>query len=92
MDRYEKKPGSSVHKGLSEANTMLITDDVPDTINIPQEVAKQIGAPVGHTDCLGAVVARCKCGEAHDVVHYITKYVNVAECPYKGFLWYRKNA
>tara|TARA_B100000963_G_scaffold357847_1_gene381012 strand:- start:1247 stop:1516 length:270 start_codon:yes stop_codon:yes gene_type:complete len=87
MKNFIKKPGSPVHEG---EDCILVSNDVPDTIKIPQEVAKMIGAPVGHTPCTDAYVERCICGDAHDVVHYITKHVNVAECPYKGFLWYRK--
>ena len=87
MKKFIKKPGSPVHKG---DDCILVSDEAPDTIKIPEEVARMIGVPVGHTPCLDAYVARCICGETHDVVHYVTKYVSVAECPYKGFLWYRK--
>lgn len=87
MKKFIKKPGSPVHKG---EDGILVSGEAPDTIKIPEQVARVINVSVGHTPCLNAYVARCICGVAHDVVHYETQYVNVAECPYKGFLWYRK--
>ncbi len=86
---FNKTPGATVLPSTEDEAMFLITssnDLVPDTVRLPQ----QLGG--FHTRVVGSSKINCPCEGDHVVLDLELEEDNlhVAECPIRGFLWYRR--
>lgn len=85
---FTKTPGATVLPSTEDKTMFLVTNNdlVPDTVRLPQ----QLGG--FHTQVVGSSKINCPCEGDHIVLDLVLRHDNlhVAECPVRGFLWYRR--
>lgn len=82
-ERFTKTAGSNFMPSVDDPTMALIGDGPPDDVRLPPELG-------GHVENVqDAFVGPCACGGDHEVQHLVLVTVRVAECPARGFLWYR---
>jgi len=81
---FEREPGSPVAKGTTDPTTLLLSEDAPDWVGLPDELGG------GRVKVEKAVVGPCpSCKSKHAVRHLVLGApFGVAECGMAGFLWY----
>ena len=81
---FLREPGSSVAKSEDDPTALLIGGGKPDWVTLPPEVGG------GRVKVLEEASAACPKCRDHKVRHLILDCeVHVAECPLRGFLWYK---
>jgi hypothetical protein len=83
---FNKEPGQPpMAEELDGSVATLLGDDTPDWVRLPG----QLGG--FQTRVIAAGVGPCVCGQDHQVKHLGLEHddICVAECPTRGFLWYR---
>ena len=83
---FDRKPGSQVALGTTDPTTLLLSDDAPDWVRLPDELG---GGRAGVVD---RRIGHCpSCESKHGVRHLVLDVpFGVAECGVAGFLWYEK--
>ena len=83
---FDRKPGSRVAMGTTDPTTLLLSDDVPDWVRLPDELGG------GRARVEKAALGPCpSCKSKHVVRHLeLEASFGVAECGAAGFLWYER--
>ena len=84
---FNRKPGDFASESTDdELPAILVGDQTPDWVRMPPELGGQ------QVRVTGTRQDPCPC-QGHNVKHYdLMNGISVAECPMRGFLWYRKRA
>lgn len=84
--KFTKKAGERVSSSTEDPSMFLVGDTVPDWVELPAELGG------GRRDVLGSRQVRCPCGRGEHSVRELDlgEQLHVAECPVRGFLWYRR--
>jgi hypothetical protein len=78
-----KRPGEPLMEGEDGDSVYLVGDTTPDRVRVPAE----LGGAVEEVEA--AFYGPCPCGNHLKVRHLSLETLKVAECPERGFLWYR---
>lgn len=82
---FDRKPGEGGALSTTEPGVLLVGNPRPDWVRLPPELG---GVEVRVLDSKPGLCPVCL---NHDCQHLqLDAEVNVAECPARGFLWYRR--
>jgi len=83
--KFTKYAGDPVAQSTEDPAMQLVGTFVPDWVTLPAELGG------GRRTVQGHAVVRCPCGQRHAVQELdLGANLFVAECSFKGFLWYRR--
>ena len=89
-EHFTKTPGANVLPSTNDPTMSLIVggDLVPDTVRLPPDLGGF------HVRVKAGSYIDCPCQGGHTVINLETDHdrIQVAECPSRGFLWYRRPA
>jgi hypothetical protein len=78
-----KRAGDDTLADEDGGTVYLHGDNTPDRVRLPPELGGQV------EEVEAAFWGPCPCGQHERVRHLSLETVKVAECPVRGFLWYR---
>ena len=82
---FDRKPGGLISPSTTEPGAALVGKPRPDWVRLPPELGG------GEVRVLDSKAGLCPVCRDHSCQHLqLDAEVDVAECPARGFLWYRR--
>ena len=84
VERFEKRAGEPVMQGIEDPSMLVPGDTLPSWVRLPPELGG------GRRPVEDAYIRACpSCHNTHEVRVLVLGDISVAECPDRGFLWFR---